>query len=302
MNSAKLNTISKSLFLCAALTANTSAQTNTVNVIFAAENALYGAGYNIGRADGWIDTALRQSVRDYQTRNKALKVSGVLDVDTLSALGVSNSSGQAVSENVVASKAEALAALGISDFQPQPQPKAQPQRRLQAKPAFSLEEIAPEPAAAVVAEKSHARTQPQFSNTADAVTPKPVPEPTVTSPTEAVTASAPLPSVLKTEPASQTDDKPAPSTDVAKVVSPTPETEQSTSAETVAWMKQLPGESTANGQSDEQPADEVAAQVPKADHSDTSTDQLAQKKQPAEPKSDRNIFGSLIHFLFGWMV
>ncbi|AHI27908.1 peptidoglycan-binding domain-containing protein [Marinobacter similis] len=132
MNSAKLSIVSKGLFLSAALAASShaQAQTDSVNVIFAAENALYGAGYNVGRADGWMDKALQQAVRDYQARNGALKVSGSLDAETLSALGVSHGSGRAVSGNVVASKTDALAALGISETRTKLRPRHRPNPRL----------------------------------------------------------------------------------------------------------------------------------------------------------------------------
>ena len=37
------------------------------HTVFAAENALYGSGYDIGTADGWIDTKLRTAIRQYQS-------------------------------------------------------------------------------------------------------------------------------------------------------------------------------------------------------------------------------------------
>lgn len=231
MNSAKLSIVSKGLFLSAALAASShaQAQTDSVNVIFAAENALYGAGYNVGRADGWMDKALQQAVRDYQARNGALKVSGSLDAETLSALGVSHGSGRAVSGNVVASKTDALAALGISETrtqaqtQAQTQPKAQPQRRLQPKP-----QVQPQ-----------SRPSKQTEPATPEATPKVASQTSVTPPAKVVKESAPVP---KAESAPQSVDKPAPSADIAKVKSPAPATAEPTSAETVAWMKQLPNE------------------------------------------------------------
>ncbi|WP_273427337.1 peptidoglycan-binding protein [Marinobacter sp.] len=325
MNSANLSTVSKGLLLSAALAASSQAQANSVNVIFAAENALYGAGYYIGQADGWMDKALRQGIRDFQTRNGTLEASGVLDPDTLSALGIFNSSGRAVSGNVVANKTAALAALGISE--PKPGSKAQPQRRLQPKPAFSVKEIAPEPAAAPVAAstpaepyntqglavaekpKPQVQSHSQPNKPADAVvsepTPKAAPQTTATPPTKVVNESAPAPaahsspSAPKAEPVPQSVEKPAPGTDVAKVKSPAPETAEPTNAETVAWMRQLPNEATAAEKSE---VDEPVAQAPKTEAQETPTAQTAQREKHAEPKDDRNIFGSLFRFLFGWMV
>ncbi|WP_286222726.1 peptidoglycan-binding protein [Marinobacter apostichopi] len=312
MNSAKLSTVSKGLFLSAALTVSShaQAQAESVKVIFSVENALYGAGYDIGRADGWMDKALKQAVRDYQARNGALKISGILDTETLSALGVSNISGRAVSGNVVASKTAALSALGISEtqtqVQTQTQPKAKPQRRLQPKPAFTVKEIVPEPAPTPVAEqqpKPQVQLQSQPSKQTDPATPEAAPtvaaQTSVTPPAREVTKPSPEP---KAKPAPQSVDKPAPSTDVAKVKSPAPETAEPTSAETVAWMKQLPNETTASEKPEHTTVNEPVAQAPKAEAPETATAEAAQKEQPAKPENERNIFGSLFHFLFGWMV
>lgn len=310
MNSAQLSTVSKGLFLSAALavSSHVQAQAESVKVIFSVENALYGAGYDIGRADGWMDKALKQAVRDYQARNGALTVSGILDAETLSALGVSNILGRAVSGNVVASKTAALSALGISETQTQArtQPKAKPQRRLQPKPAFSVKEIVPEPAPTPVAEqqpKPQAQPHSKPSKQTDPATPEANPtvaaQTSVTPPAKEVTKPSPEP---KAEPAPQSVDKPAPSTDVAKVKSPAPETAEPTSAETVAWMKQLPNETTASEKPEDTTVHEPVAQASKAEPPETATAEAAQKEQPAKPENDRNIFGSLFHFLFGWMV
>ncbi len=312
MNSAKLSTVSKGLYLSAALAvsfhAQAQAHADSVNVIFAAENALYGAGYDIGRADGWMDKALQQGVRDYQARNGALKVSGILDAATLSALGVSNSSGRAVSGNGAPSKTAALAALGISETQNQAKPEAIPRRRLQPKPAFSVKEIVPEPepAPTPVAEqqpKPQVQHQSRPTKQTDPTTPEATPEvasqTSVTPPAKPVTKPSPVP---KAEAAPQSADKPAPSTDLAKVKSPAPETVEPTSAETVAWMKQLPNEGTAFEKPENTIVDKPVAQAPKAEAPETATADAAQKEQPAKPDNDRNIFGSLFHFLFGWMV
>lgn len=290
MNSAKLSTVSKGLLLSAALAVSSQAQANSVKVIFAAENALYGAGYYIGRADGWMDKALRQGIRDFQTRNGTLEASGVLDPDTLSALGISNRSGQAISGNVVANKTAALAALGISE--PKPGSKAQPQRRLQPKPAFSVKEIAPEPAAAPVA----ASTPAEPDNTQGlAVTEKPKPQVQSQSqpnkPADAV--------VFEPTPKAAPQTTAIPPTKVVNESAPAPETAEPTNAETVAWMRQLPNEATAAEKTE---VDEPVAQAPKTEAQETPTAQTAQREKHAEPKDDRNIFGSLFRFLFGWMV
>ncbi|AHI29958.1 hypothetical protein [Marinobacter similis] len=106
----------------------------------------------------------------------------------------------------------------------------------------------------------------------------------------------------KAESAPQSVDKPAPSADIAKVKSPAPATAEPTSAETVAWMKQLPNEATASEKPEDTIENEPVAQAPKAEAPETATAETAQKEQPAKSENDRNIFGSLFHFLFGWMV
>ncbi len=98
----------------------------TEQVIFSAENALYGAGYDIGRADGWFDNDLRSAVRAYQKAN-ALAVNGKLDNPTLSALGVKASSVQTVSGNALSNRAESLKALELSS--PATMPVARPEVR-----------------------------------------------------------------------------------------------------------------------------------------------------------------------------
>ncbi len=98
----------------------------TEQVIFSAENALYGAGYDIGRADGWFDNDLRSAVRAYQKAN-ALAVSGKLDNPTLSALGVKAGSVQTVSGNALSSRAQSLKALELPS--PATMPVARPEAR-----------------------------------------------------------------------------------------------------------------------------------------------------------------------------
>ena len=77
--------------LTAAACLGTAQAAEPEKVIFAAENALYGAGHDIGRADGWIDEQLRAAIRAYQAQN-GLQTNGNLDTATLKALGVTKTS------------------------------------------------------------------------------------------------------------------------------------------------------------------------------------------------------------------
>ncbi|MFE8069452.1 peptidoglycan-binding domain-containing protein [Marinobacteraceae bacterium S3BR75-40.1] len=64
------------------------AQQTPNNTVLAAENALYGAGYDIGTADGQMDSQLRAAVKSFQSKQSGLSATGELDDDTLYALGV----------------------------------------------------------------------------------------------------------------------------------------------------------------------------------------------------------------------
>lgn len=85
-----------------------------VDVIYSAENALYGAGYDIGIADGWMDDKLRSAVRQYQSNHGDLQPTGNLDINTLFALGIVAENGAPVTGNRLPNRQAALSALGIS--------------------------------------------------------------------------------------------------------------------------------------------------------------------------------------------
>ncbi len=92
-----------------------AAQAGPVETIYSAENALYGAGYDIGKADGWMDNTLRSAIRQYQSGHDELQATGNLDPQTLSALGITLGSNSTVSGNDVADRTAAMAALGLSE-------------------------------------------------------------------------------------------------------------------------------------------------------------------------------------------
>jgi len=56
-----------------------AAQAGPAETIYSAENALYGAGYEIGKADGWMDNTLRSAIRQYQSSSDELQATGNLD-------------------------------------------------------------------------------------------------------------------------------------------------------------------------------------------------------------------------------
>ncbi|OZB12708.1 MAG: hypothetical protein B7X58_10920, partial [Marinobacter sp. 34-60-7] len=86
---------------------------NNASIIYAAENALYGAGYQIGQADGWMDRELRSAIREYQGVQEDLTANGTLDAQTLEALGIDYSPAMAISENHLGSPKAARLALNL---------------------------------------------------------------------------------------------------------------------------------------------------------------------------------------------
>lgn len=101
------------------------------SVIYAAENALYGAGFNIGQADGWMDSTLRSAIRQFQSRHGDLSANGTLDAATLQALGIAYAPAMAISENHVGSPKAARLALelptaSVTATRTQPASKAEP--------------------------------------------------------------------------------------------------------------------------------------------------------------------------------
>lgn len=61
---------------------------NPSDPVLAAENALYGAGYDIGQADGQMDAKLQSAIEQFQQKQAGLAATGELNDETLYALGV----------------------------------------------------------------------------------------------------------------------------------------------------------------------------------------------------------------------
>ena len=319
MDSITRNTAYKSLALSAALVvASPASAADEVQLIFSAENALYGSGYAVGRADGWIDDALRSAVRDYQNRTPGLSVSGVLDYPTLASLGVSAPENTKIRDNAVAQRRDALAQLGLPEAQPvaktspKPAPKPQPVVVAAPEPAPEPEPQPVTPPAAAVAEpaKPQATADSVASNSAPVDTrsgSKPVPP--VSEPEEKrAMVTAPSPLVANASPTTQaptTQEESAEKTanggreapqakTIAAVDSPSP-------AETVTPVSDepeiaavLPDEPTSAGiETGEAVASEPAVldnpAVAESQNADGATD------------TGRGFFGTLFDVLFGWL-
>jgi hypothetical protein len=123
-------TVGAALAVCSA-----GAQAASVQTVFSAENALYGAGYSVGQADGWIDDSLRAAVRQYQADRPDLTATGDLDAPTLDALGISGSRSQLMGGNVVANAEVARKELGLMVASvPKPAPVPTPAPEAERKP------------------------------------------------------------------------------------------------------------------------------------------------------------------------
>lgn len=288
MNYSSLRMARNGLGLSIALTASALAQANStpVEIIFAAENALYGAGYDIGQADGWMDDTLRAAVRTYQNKHPSLAASGNLDKGTLAMLGVSAESNETISGNSVARRGDALSLLGISEVKPKIKatPKTKPTPHPQPVATAPIETPAKVVAPAQVVESSpSAVTQeppkPVLVKPAPVPTPEPKPTPVAREPKSKPVS---LPTVnYSSKDTSEVEAKPVATVSVA----PPREDEPSSSAPPLA-------DEPAPVQSPEAPTAEVLAKESVSEPSQSA---------PTPPENKPNIFSSLFNFLFGWM-
>ncbi|MDI9245312.1 peptidoglycan-binding protein [Marinobacter sp. CHS3-4] len=301
----------KSAPIAAALLISPAAHAVSVQAVFAAENALYGAGYTIGQADGWIDEQLRNAVKQYQADHSGLTSTGELDAKTLEALGISARSSQVVGGNAVASRAAALSELGLSEDRyqqswtkvaekpPEPKPKPAPEPAVVSAPEPEIEK-APEP-----------DSQPVEIIASDEQT------------------SQPEPKVVAAEPVTKTKPEPEPVQSKAKVASvdPSPVPEQQPDVSAEAEPDSEPVKITSSfGFSDNSETGiaevEVESEAPQADvdatlagNSAEIEDALPQEPTAAgvasnaesaaaseEPESSGNVLTRVFDFLFGWMV
>ncbi|MBY5961628.1 peptidoglycan-binding domain-containing protein [Marinobacter nauticus] len=263
------------------------------HTVFAAENALYGSGYDIGTADGWIDSKLRTAIRQYQSDRPELSASGNLDSATLKSLGVEAAPTLTIQSNSVASRSAARDQLGLAA-------NSRP-------PARSVAAVAPEP---------KPEPAPEVQE----------PEPETVEP-EVVDATEPRENqVAAVEPAVQSvpaeDSELGPNenlkeqrvTDLSSSVSEsyqTPVTADQEPAEVVEvvtgdneeLIAQLPTEPTAAGPDEplvvEEEPEPVIVDAPVANASKPVANQEA-KAEP-RPQSSGGFFSWLFDFFFGWI-
>jgi hypothetical protein len=270
------------------------AQANSpVHTVFAAENALYGSGYDIGTADGWIDDKLRTAIRQYQSDRPELSASGNLDSATLKSLGVAAAPTLTIQSNSVASRSAARDQLGLAAKVPSPAhsvaaiaPKPKPE------PAPEVQEPEPETVEPEVVDTTEPREN-QVAAVEPAVQSVPaedselgpnenLKEQRVTDLSSSVSESGQTPVTEDQEPA-----------EVVEVVTGDNE-------ELIAQLPTEPTEPTAAGP--DEPLEEpepVIVDAPVANASKPVANQEA-KAEP-RPQSSGGFFSWLFDFFFGWI-
>lgn len=261
-------------------------------VIFAAENALYGAGFDIGRADGWLDGKLRAAIRGYQSAN-GLQANGTLDAATLKALGVHAAPATTITANSVASRQQSAEVLGLASPAPTPPAsavaKAQPEPPTEPEPQTTPEpRRQPEQNIETVADSAHEKPEDQRISK-ETSTPIEVEDTggtvVVAEKSEPAIAEAPAPA-----------SEPDPEAKPAVVVVDTAPSDSPAEKDLV--LTQLPDEPTGAG--NQQP-EEPVAQEPET-LQPAQPDPVSQAAASRPQSSGGGFFSALFDFFFGWLV
>lgn len=294
-----------------------TAQAAPADVIFAAENALHGAGYDVGQADGWLDNDLRLAIRRYQSGTDGISNTGNLDGDTLSALGIA-STGEVISDNALPNRKAALAALDLRPAAPDPRPSQQVVKTppLEPKPEPEQEiRKAPEPEPAPV--KVEVASAPAETRQLTEATPetRESSSPAVFQKTEAPVASSPEPAVAE-GPLETPAATPAETTVVRTQKAPEPAPQIETAAQPVSQVKVTASEEEPSpameNKSGNAPSSDALAAVDTTASPDASEEYASEvetaavvntAEQPAEAQKNGNgFFGNMFNLLFGWMI
>ncbi|MCC4272046.1 peptidoglycan-binding protein [Marinobacter nauticus] len=263
------------------------------HTVFAAENALYGSGYGIGTADGWIDDKLRTAIRQYQSDRAELSVSGNLDSATLKSLGVEAAPTLTIQSNSVASRSAARNQLGLAaNSRPTARSVAAVAPESKPEPAPEIKEPEPETVEPEVVDTTEPREN-QVAALEPAV--QSVPEEDselgpneshkdqrVTELSSSVSESYQTPVTADQEPA-----------EVVEVVT----------GDNEELIAQLPTEPTAAGPDEPLVAEEepepVIVDAPVANASEPVANQ--ETKAEPRPQSSGGFFSWLFDFFFGWI-
>jgi len=267
------------------------AQAASVQTVFSAENALYGAGYSIGQADGWIDDSLRAAVRQYQAERPGLSATGELDSPTLAALGISGSRSQLMGGNVVANQEAARKELGLTlASAPKPAPAPEPEQ-----PAATPEPVAePEPAVFSVAKVSKPIAKPEPQKAPEPA-PKAAPEPVEKPEPKQVAQTRPEPAPT------QTQSEPEPTSEPIKITS-TVRTGTIDKPAAAPKVEETPEEvvNVASVGNAEKP-EAATPQEPAAAGKGQETVSSGAQNESQQTDSQGNVITRVFYFLFGWI-
>ena len=283
------------------------AQADPADTIFAAENALYGAGYDIGKADGWMDDTLRSAIRKYQSGREGLQATGDLDPQTLSALGIAVKDGDAVTGNSARSREGAMADAGIDKERfgsaneeqlvaAAPEPEVQPEPALVPTESPPLEEEAVPVPDAILATDDNPVIQPE-PTIAQASMPAPQ---TVEEP-----ESEPVAVAVAEEPSAT--EKPQTTVERPIVEEPSTVEELSTVDAEPSIALNVPSEATEETSTDvdyQLPEEPTASGNPEISESSQATSSTSDNTSESTTvaKSSGGFFSSLFDFLFGWLI
>lgn len=272
----------KSAPVAAALMVCPLAQAASVQTVFSAENALYGAGYSIGQADGWIDDRLRSAIKQYQESSPNLSATGELDSPTLDALGIPGGRSELMGGNVVADREAARRELGLtlaSASRPAPEPeRVAPEPKPEPKPKPQKVVQVSEPA-------------PTAQKPATQVVPKPAEKP---APEPQVAKVEPKPQVPEARPEPQSE--PEPTSEPIIIASNARVSNDSADAAETATAEQSQGESVEVTSAEALPPEPIETAIEQEPASSASGDQ-------SNPKTSKgNVITRMFDFLFGWMV
>ncbi|RBP74196.1 peptidoglycan-binding domain-containing protein [Marinobacter nauticus] len=263
------------------------------HTVFAAENALYGSGYDIGTADGWIDSKLRTAIRQYQSDRPELSASGNLDSATLKSLGVEAAPTLTIQSNSVASRSAARDQLGLAaNSRPPARSVAAVAPKPKPEPAPEVQEPEPETVEPEVVDTTEPREN-QVAAVEPAVQSVPAEdselgpnenpkEQRVTDLSSSVSESYQTPVTADQEPA-----------EVVEVVT----------GDNEELIAQLPTEPTAAGPDEPLVAEEepepVIVDAPVANANEPVANQ--DTKAEPRPQSSGGFFSWLFDFFFGWI-
>jgi peptidoglycan hydrolase-like protein with peptidoglycan-binding domain len=279
------------VLLAAATGFGTAQAAEPERVIFAAENALYGAGHDIGRADGWLDNQLRAAIRAYQREN-GLQTNGNLDADTLKALGINVPSGGTISANSVGSRTASMEGLGLS--LPKPEPVTPKVATAEPEPVLEPTRQADQQSPGKAQPAKNPKTEDPLDQIVTNETSKPVEDEALDEPEVAISNTVEI----------AVAESPQPNPEVSPEPSPEPKPEivdkapTATNVEKDPVLAQIPTEPTSAGQSERETTKTEPSRTEQIDTAAPENQTVADRPR----SSGGGFFSALFDFFFGWLV